>query len=73
MASLSCKARAVLIDSLPVLQPQPFRDLATRRRKAALGAELLNKLQHFQLPRTEVGKPWKALTLVPYECMVWSL
>ena len=45
----------MLIDPLPVLQPQAFRDFPARRRQAAALHETTDKSQHFQLLGTEIG------------------
>jgi len=70
---LDCALRSerpqMLIDSLPILQPQPLGNLPARRRQAAALHETADKSQHFQLFGSEIGHA----AAIPDGCLVWSL
>ena len=63
------RARANADRSLTVLQSQPGGDLSARRRQAVAFHETLDKSEHFQLFRAEIGH----VREIPDGCLVWSL
>jgi len=56
----------MLIDALPIFEPHAIGNLSAGGRQAMLVDELLNKLQNFQLLRTEHRQAFKR-----YQTDVW--